>query len=185
MQQQETLHDQSMSLHTNEHAIAQQMPCSVTESDPVWKSDHGCSCNAGHHRSSLLAHNSQSYFQLLKCSLDTLLCDGTQQKHCCFKYKHGNDAQTCQDKGNSSEQAAHLAKIIQVDSIISRAKRHQVAVGWAELHAAHICLAVNAGDSAVVRNAPQPDCAIITATQKPGWIGLQDTHQGDQHTLLP
>lgn len=126
----------------------------------------------------------------------TLPAVGMQPKHlalqwntaivlACLQYNHGSNVKTWQNKGNSKEQAAHLTKIIQVDSVVGRAKRHQVAVGWAELHTAHVCLAVNAGDSAVVRNAPQPDCAVITAAQKPCWISLQNTHQGNQHTLLP
>ena len=72
--------------------------------------------------------------------------------------------------GNSA--AAYLSQVIQIQPVVGRAKGHEIAVSGAELHAAHIGLAVNGGHSILISNAPQPDCAIITATHKSCGVSL-------------
>jgi len=47
-----------------------------------------------------------------------------------------------------------LAQVIQVDSVVGGAKGHKVAVSGAELHTAHIGLAIDASHSALISNAP-------------------------------
>ena len=79
-------------------------------------------------------------------------------------------------------QAADLSQVVKVHSVVGRPKSHEVAVCGAELHAADIGFAVNASHCAVISDAPQAHCAVVTAAQKACGVSLHITWLNNENT---
>ena len=73
---------------------------------------------------------------------------------------------------------AYLSQVIQIDAVVGRAKSHQVAVVGAELHAAHVGLAVYAGHCRLIAHVPKAHCPVVAATEEACGVSLQAASKG-------
>ena len=60
----------------------------------------------------------------------------------------------------------HLAEVIQVDSVVGRAKGQEIGGHWAELHTADIGLGIYHCCWRLITDAPQAHCAVIATRDK-------------------
>ncbi len=60
----------------------------------------------------------------------------------------------------------HLTEVVQIDSVVGRAKGQEIGGHWAELHAADVGLGIYHRCWRLLPDAPQAHCAVIATRDK-------------------